>query len=416
MTKYLNNILKWKTSDHYDVVYDIEKSHDVYLYDREHDRYLLDLMSFFASNPLGYNHPKLNIPEFEKSLLKVAKTNPTNGDFLTEEYSDFLDTFHNIAMPPEFKYRFFISGGTLAVENALKAAFDWKIRKLLDRNIFQNPDTLDVIHFKRSFHGRSGYSLSITKDNPLKYKFYPRFNWTEFDVSKPREQEDIESYINHNKNKVAAIIVEPIQSAGGDIHFNSYFLPFLRRLATQNDVMLILDEVQTGIGLTGKFWAYQHYGIVPDMVCFGKKLQVCGFMATDRLDEVKNHVFKESSRIDSTWNGNLTDMIRAKRYLEIIKEDGLVENANAVGKFLLSELSNLGSIKVSGTRGLGLMCAFDLPTKQIRDTFIKDALNKQNLLLFGCGEKTIRLRPSLIFSKENVIEFISRVKTLLTDL
>ena len=416
---YKNIVTKHMISDHYDLVYDIEKSTGNHLHDSLHNRDLLDLISFFASNPLGYNHPKLNDPEFEKILLKVAKTNPTNGDFLTKEYADFLETFYNIAMPPEFKYVFFISGGTLGVENAIKAAFDWKTRKLLDKNIFLPPEQLEIVHFKNAFHGRSGYTMSVLKDDPHKYKFFPRFNWTELEYTNTRDVAVIEEYIQKNKNKIAAIIVEPIQAAGGDIHFDKEFFYLLRGVTLQNDVMLILDEVQTGAGITGKFWAYQNFGIVPDMVCFGKKIQVCGFMSTGRIDEVKNNVFKESGRIESTWSGNLTDMVRSKRYLEVIKEEGLVNNANKIGQFLLSELRKLHIAfpsKIDKVRGLGLMCAFDLETKQIRDTFIKDALNTQNLLLFGCGEKSIRLRPSLTFTDTNVKELISGLNKLLTNL
>jgi L-lysine 6-transaminase len=171
--------------------------------------------------------------------------------------------------------------------------------------------------------------------------------------------------------------------------------------------MLILDEVQTGVGLTGKMWAYQHFGIIPDMICFGKKTQVCGFCSTNRIDEVPNNVFKVSGRINSTWGGNLVDMVRATTYFKIIEEDSLVENAKVVGWYFLEELKKL---PLQNVRGRGLMVAFDLPTTQERDDFLKK-LNERVFCL-KCGEKSIRFRPHLTFSKDDIDVAVNAVKQL----
>jgi L-lysine 6-transaminase len=131
-----------------------------------------------------------------------------------------------------------------------------------------------------------------------------------------------QAFIN-NPDDIAAIIIEPIQGEGGDNHFRPEFLQRLRDIANEEDALLIFDEVQTGVGLTGTMWAHEQLGVKPDILAFGKKMQVCGILATNRVDEVPDNVFRVSSRINSTWGGSLTDMVRATRYLEIIQEDNI---------------------------------------------------------------------------------------------
>lgn len=402
---------KYILVDHFDVYYDIEKSQGNFLYDSKNNKQLLDAFSFIASNPLGHNHPKLSDPDFERKLLKVAKVNPSNSDILCEEYVDFLQTFFNIAVPNYFKDSFFIAGGTLAVENALKTAFDWKYRKLLEKGIKVNYNDLKVVHFKNAFHGRSGYSLTITNTtDPRKYDLFPKFpNWPRLSAPSKHEKfshgeqliRDSRFFTNaldildRQGNECAAIIIEPIQGEGGDNHFTREFHQNLRWLANHKEMLLIYDEVQTGVGLTGKMWAHQLYDVVPDVICFGKKMQVCGILSGDRVREVKNNVFEEKSRINSTWGGNLVDMVRAQKYLEIIKEEALVENSRVVGDYLLQKLKDLG---LENARGAGLMCAFDLPSSEERDVVVKRCL-ENGLFLLGCGKNSVRVRPSLTFNQ-----------------
>lgn len=397
--------------DHFDVVYDIEKSTGNFLYDSKNNKMLLDAFSFIASNPLGHNHPKLSDPDFEKKLLKVAKVNPSNSDILCTEYVEFLETFFNIAVPDYFKDSFFIAGGSLAVENALKTAFDWKYKRLLEKGIKINPNEMKIVHFKNAFHGRSGYSLSLTNTaDPRKYELFPQFpNWLRLKAPEIHEKHthgdqllrDSKFFnkafddIERQGNECAAIIIEPIQGEGGDNHYTKQFHQNLRFLADQFDMLLIYDEVQSGVGLTGKMWAHQHYDVIPDIISFGKKMQVCGILSGNKVREVKNNVFEEKSRINSTWGGNLVDMVRAQRYLEIIKEEALVENAATVGSYLLDKLKGLG---LENARGEGLMCAFDLPTAQERNAVVTRCL-ENGLFLLGCGTHSVRVRPSLTFSK-----------------
>jgi L-lysine 6-transaminase len=329
-------------------------------------------------------------PEFRRSLMRAALANPANSDVYSREYAGFVQTFRRVAVPDEFRYLFFVAGGTLAVENAMKAAFDWKAQRNQARGIERGANS--VLHFRDAFHGRSGYTLSVTNTDPLKTDRFPKFDWPR--VSNPsvtfpideaaaaqaeaRSLREIEHAFGRDPHGIAAILIEPIQAEGGDHHFRPEFLGQLRRLADEHDALLIFDEVQTGLGLTGSMWAFQQMGVTPDIVAFGKKTQVCGIMSTRRIDSVEANVFRVSSRINSTWGGNLVDMVRCARYLEIIENDGLVENAATVGACLTESLSELQSEfpDMTNVRGRGLMIAFDMPDSTARLTFTRDEADR----------------------------------------
>lgn len=425
---------KYMLVDGFDLVLDLKKSKGCRVYDSVKGRYLLDFFSFFATSPIGLNHHKLTTPQFIKRIGEIAVNNPTNSDIYTVEMAEFVDSFSKHAVPDYFKHLFFIAGGALAVENGLKTAFDWKIRKNIKKGKNEKLGT-QVIHFKDAFHGRTGYTLSMTNTfNLNKTKFFTKFNWPritnpkiEFplnknNLSKVKELEkqaisEIEDAVSKNPDDIAALIIEPIQGEGGDNHFRKEFFHELRRLCDEHEMMFIIDEVQTGVGLTGKMWAYEHFDFKPDILAFGKKTQVCGIMVNDRVDEVKDNVFMVPSRINSTWGGNLVDMVRCQKYLEVIKEENLVKNAEIQGKQLLEGLEKLEhkhSDKIFNTRGLGLMCAFDLSSPEKRDE-LKNKLYANGLILLGCGESTIRFRPPLIISSEEIDEGLKIIdKTLIS--
>lgn len=394
----------------YPIVCDLQKSHSSYIHDSVTGHKFLDMFSYFASWPISHNHPKLNNDTFIQEIGRVAIHNPSNADIYTREMAQFVGTFERVCMPPAFKHLFLISTGTLAVENALKTAFDWKARKNMAAN--RPIGAQEVIHFRDAFHGRSGYSLSLTNTDPLKYQYFPLFQWPRFPTPKNncKEQEilyAIETKLMSDGSNVACIILEPIQGEGGDNHFRPEFWQGLRLLADKYSVMLIADEVQSGMGMTGKMWAYEHLGATPDIVCFGKKAQVCGIICTDRVDEVDDNVFQLASRINSTWGGNLVDMVRSKKMLEIIEEEQLVQNAANLGEYALTRLERIGRdhpTLVSNIRGRGLMCAFDLPTTEACE-HIKELAFARQLLLISCGERSIRIRPQLDVKREAIDEF-----------
>lgn len=211
-----------------------------------------------------------------------------------------------------------------------------------------------------------------------------------------------EQYFQTFKDDIACILIEPIQGEGGDRHFRLEFHQALRELANKHEALLIYDEVQTGIGMTGKFWAHQHF-VEPDILAFGKKAQVCGILAGKRVDEIETNCFKVSSRINSTWGGDLVDMVRFGKILDIIEEDNLVANAELVGKYLKTKLENLSSKHeyLSNPRGLGLFCAIDLPDSHSRDAVVKECFN-QGLMILACGDKTVRFRPPLTITKSQI--------------
>ena len=412
---------KHMLADGFDFVLDLEKSDGVTIHDSRHNRKLLDFFSFFATNPVGMNHPGVKTPEFLARLQRAAIHNPTNSDVYTVEMAEFVETFAQHAMRPHLPHAFFVAGGTLGVENALKTAFDWKIRKNFARGYRVERGT-KVLHLEQAFHGRSGYTLSLTNTtDPRKTAYFPKFDWprvlnpkVEFPLNEERLKDvkarealsvaQMKRAFADHPDDIAAIIIEPIQGEGGDNHFRPEFHQELRRIADEFDAMLIYDEVQAGFGLTGKFWAHENYSVKPDMVAFGKKSQVCGFICGPRVDDIQDNVFHLSSRLNSTWGGTLVDMVRSQRYLEIIAEERLVDNAAARGAELLAGLESLAKDfpeHVSNARGKGLMCAFDLRDGALRDAVIQNAY-EDGMVIIGCGPNSIRFRPPLVVKKDEI--------------
>lgn len=416
-----STLAKYMLTDGFDLVLDLKKSKGCQVYDSKNGKYLLDCFSFFASAPLGCNHPELTTPEFIKKLGEIAVNKPTNSDIYTTEMADFVDSFAKNAVPDYFKHLFFISGGSLAVENGLKTAFDWKVRKNIKQGKSEKLGT-KVIHFKDAFHGRTGYTLPMTNTfDHNKTKYFPVLHWPRVinpkitfplnkeNLEKVEELErqavsEIEAAVSKNPDDIAALIIEPIQGEGGDNHFRKEFFLEIRRLCDEHDMMFMVDEIQSGMGLTGRMWAHEHFDVKPDILAFGKKTQVCGIMVGDRVDEVEDNVYNISSRLNSTWGGNLVDMVRCQKYLEVMKEENLIKNAEIQGKRLLDGIERIAHKypdKLSNARGLGLMCAFDLRTPEKRDE-LKNKLCANGLIVLGCGATTIRFRPPLIISESEI--------------
>jgi L-lysine 6-transaminase len=399
--------------DGFHLVIDLERSQGSRIYDSSSDKWYLDFYTFFGSCPVGINHPKLRTAGFERRLLRAARNKPANSDIYSVEMAEFVETLERVAMPARLPHLFLIEGGALGVENALKAAFDWKVRRNFRKGCREEKGH-QVLHFREAFHGRTGYTLSLTNTDPVKTDYFPKFRWPRVENPKlrfpvtPEVERDVaaaeQSALDQiakafadNPDDVAAVIIEPIQAEGGDNHFRPEFLQALQRAAAEHDAFFIVDEVQTGVGLTGKMWAHEHFGIVPDALAFGKKSQVCGCLIGPKVDTEPKNVFKVSSRINSTWGGGLTDMVRFARFLEIIDEERMVDNARVVGERLLAGLrqvqDELGG-PMSNARGRGLMIAFDLPTPEQRAEAQKRII-EAGCLVLTCGERSIRFRPPL---------------------
>ena len=416
-------------TDGFKIVLDLKNSNRNKLVDEKSGETYIDFFTFFASSPLGFNHPYLNSVEVREVLGYAAVNKPSNSDIYTTYMAEFVETFSDIAKPDYMKYLFFVSGGSLAVENGLKTAFDWKVQKNFEKGIKEEKG-LQVIHFKEAFHGRSGYTLSLTNTDPIKVKYFPKFDWPRIinpKIAFPLENNidriidleekairEIKNAIKDNPDDIAVILLEPVQAEGGDNFFRKEFFEELRAIADDNDILLMFDEVQTGFGLTGKFWASEHY-VKPDIIAFGKKAQVCGIMVSDRIDEVKDNCFKVSSRINSTWGGNFVDMVRSTYIMEVMKEENLIENSKERGNYLLHRLYEIQvqfPQLVNNARGLGLMCSFDMPSAEQRNEF-RTICEKEKLLILGCGEKSIRFRPPLNITDDELEEGLQVIEKVL---
>ena len=406
--------------DALELVVDLENSHGSFIRDARTGKDVLDMTSFFASNAVGLNHPRLLEPEFLKELTWAAVNKVTNSDFYTPQMAETVQVFGEVGIPDYLPHLFFIEGGTLAVENALKTAFDWKHRMNLAAGRSVHENKLAILHFKSAFHGRSGYTLTMTNTHdPRKYMYFPRFDWPRVDPpylrfpvdaaeqARVAEAEEacfaaIRAAAAGRPHEIAGLIIEGVMGEGGDRHFRPEFFQGLRRLCDELEIFFIVDEVQSGMAMTGKFWAHQHYGVQPDVISFGKKTQVCGILAGPRVDTVEKNVFREPSRINSTWGGNLVDMVRFRRILEIIRDENLVENARVMGERLLAGLREIEARhdQVSQTRGLGLMCALDVDPAQ--RPAIKRRCYEKGMLVLPCGEQSIRIRPNLAVTADEI--------------
>jgi len=407
--------------DGFKVVIDLEKSRGSYLYDSASDRRLIDLYGFFGSMPVAFNHPHFDDPAVQRDLLRAAKVKVANSDVYSKEYSEFVEAFERVVGLAPLERYLFIEGGALAVENCLKAAMDWKVRKNMAAG--RGERGTQILHFRHAFHGRTGYTMSLTNTDPRKTDLFAKFDWPRvscpsIDFSLPeskreadvigrekKSEQEIRAHIDKDKIDIAAIIIEPIQGEGGDNHFRGEWLRTLRRICDENEMLLIFDEVQCGMGATGRNWCCEHFNVLPDLLAFGKKAQVCGVMAGPRLDEVKDNAFRLPSRLNSTWGGNFTDMVRSTHYLRIIEEQHLVKNAAKVGAYFLDQLRDLQNEFdfIRAVRGRGLFLAFDLPDAKTREEMWK-GLFDLGVLTLRSGEESIRFRPPLDITSQVIDE------------
>lgn len=430
-TSVHETLKRHQLADGFPFVLDLERSHGSWLHDSRTGVEFLDCFTCFASWPIGYNHPRMKEEPFLRELLLAAANNPSNSDLYTELMARFVEAFATRVTPAGFPHHFWVTGGALAVENALKTAFDWKAQKLGRTALDSNCDDLVILHFKDAFHGRSGYTLSLTNTDPLKTGLFPKFRWprvhnpalefgldgeivNDVEASERRSYAEIERAFLEHKGRIAAIILEPMQGEGGDNHFRPQFLSALRRYADENEALLILDEVQTGFFGAGVPWMWQSKGVAPDIVAFGKKSQQCGFYANKRVEEAPEHVFKRASRINSTWGGNLADMVRSRQIIDIILTERLVENSSARGEEFLAGLRELARERggFTNVRGAGSLVAFTLETPAQRDDTLT-RLREERVIALKSGPRAIRFRLPLTITKDEVQLALARIERAL---
>ncbi|MCP3903715.1 MAG: L-lysine 6-transaminase [Planctomycetes bacterium] len=422
-------LLRYQLVDGYDIVFDLDESHGAWIRDEKTGAEFLDAFTCFASWPVGYNHPMLMDEAFQAEMTRCARTKLANSDLYTTEMASFVDAFGTYVTPDGYPYHFWVAGGALAVENAIKTAFDWKARKLGRTSFDADVNDLVILHFKDAFHGRSGYTLSLTNTLPDKIGLFPKFDWprvhnpaieldldgnisNDIEAEERRACQEIEAAFRKHPKKIAAILIEPMQGEGGDNHFRPEFLARLREYAQAEECLLVYDEVQTGFFGTGKPWFWQYVDVAPDVVAFGKKTQVCGVYASKRLDEVEDHVFRKSSRINSTWGGNLVDMVRCRRFIEIIRAENLAENITEMGERTLAGLRTIAreSGAFSNVRGVGSLIAFTFEDHDTR-TRMLEALYDKRVLALPSGDTSIRFRLPLVINADEVDELLTRLTT-----
>jgi L-lysine 6-transaminase len=420
-------LARHQLADGFPFVLDLEGSHGVWLRDAITGREYLDCFTSFASWPIGYRHPAMNDAAFLKDITLAAVNNPANSDVYTQLQAQFVRDFATHTTPAGFPHHFWIAGGALAIENAMKVAFDWKARLLGRTKMTDDVNDLVILHFKQAFHGRSGYTMSCTNTVPDKTGLFPKFDWprvhnpairydlegriaNDVEAEEARSCAEIEAAFARHGNRIAAIIVEPVQGEGGDNHFRTEFIAKLRQYATEREAMLIFDEVQTGFYSTGKPWMWQNIGVAPDIVAFGKKTQVCGIYANTRVDEVADNVFQRPSRINSTWGGSLVDMVRAKRFIEIIERERLAENIAERGCQVLGGLRAVAKEHghISNVRGIGSWQAFTCQSPEARKAMLA-ALRENGLIALASGTESVRLRMPLVLSKAEADVLVERV-------
>ncbi|HEV2361889.1 MAG TPA: aminotransferase class III-fold pyridoxal phosphate-dependent enzyme, partial [Acidimicrobiales bacterium] len=285
--------------DGFPIVLDTVKSHGSWLVDARDGTEYLDMYTFFASAPLGMNPVGLaDDKEFMALLTEVAANKPANSDILSTHLAEFAETFARVLGDPAMPHLFFVEGGALAVENALKVAFDWKSRR--NEAAGRSPELgTRVLHLRHAFHGRSGYTMSLTNTDPVKIDRFPKFDWprisspaisfpladhiADVEAAEARALAEAKAAFEAHPHDIACFIAEPIQAEGGDNHLRAEFLRAMQDLCHEYEALFILDEVQTGVGVTGTAWCYQQLGLEPDVVSFGKKVQLGGIMAGRRV-------------------------------------------------------------------------------------------------------------------------------------
>jgi L-lysine 6-transaminase len=368
----------------FDITIDFSKSQGSNVFDLNSHSYFLDLFSMFSSLPLGYNHPIFD-ESFDQKIKPISHLRMCNNLFNSAEFESFKKLFLEVSFHNNLH---FCSTGALAVEAAIKCGFEFK----------KQPDSI-VLGVKNSFHGINSWGfmtdaeISSVKNRVI---HYPRNNWLLYSLD-----ELIEKLENRPTN-VSSVIIEPIQCTSGDIYLDTNKLKKIQELCKANEICFIVDEVQTGFGVTGEMWYSNTIGLNPDIIIFGKKSQISGIMTNNKYAEAIDSKYR---KLEVTFDGDLIDAVRAEFILKAIKKYALLENIKKKSIIIRDELSSM----FENYRSEGYLIAFDFKNSKERDNFVINAYSN-HLLVNPTNEKSIRMRPNLAFSDDEIYDMLLRIK------
>ena len=413
----LEELNRYVIATPYPFVVDLARSEGMWLATVDGPR-LFDWAGYFGSKLIGHNHPGLYEPRYVERLVRAANNKVANPDFLTPECLAYYRMLHRLApasMRSDRLEVYAVNSGAEAVENMMKylvAMHNAKGKGHTGRRF---------LYFDKAFHGRTVFALGVTQTiDPVATKDFlglsgsgnmklpfPAYDSgrteAENEADARRALEQVEGALRLMSDEIVGIIVEPIQGAGGARVALPSFFRGLSELAHRYDVYLAFDEVQTGLGATGRMWGHDHFDLphAPQAIATGKKFGNGVVYMREPLDDI--------GVLDSTWGGSLADMVRVVREVEIVEEEGLVEEAALNGVRLANGLASLVQKHpaiVSNVRGLGLYQGMSIDTPERKAALIGIAREEYDLLLLGAGRRSIRTRPNLSVTAEEVDYFL----------
>ncbi|MDD3297195.1 MAG: aminotransferase class III-fold pyridoxal phosphate-dependent enzyme [Candidatus Omnitrophica bacterium] len=371
----------------FDIKIDFEKSHGSYLVDKNSQREFLDFFGMFSSLPLGYNH-KIFDKSFKKKIENISKIRMANNLFQSDELYEFENIFRKYIFSD---YTHYTCTGALAVEAAIKCAMEYKKVK--------NPM---VLALDKGFHGINSWGFVTDRHSSVteRMRHFPKNSWKNLSI------EEVKQHIkNNDSGNIVAVVIEAIQCTAGDIYFTPQELLELQQLCKKNDICFIVDEIQTGFGVTGTMWYSTKIGIEPDVLVFGKKSQICGIVAREKYNECMVGPYR---KLEVTFDGELIDAVRAAYVLKAYEKYDLLDRANSNSKLFAEALKD----KVLNYRSSGHLIAFDFETPSERDKFVKDCYDKK-LLCNPTAEKTVRMRPNMAVSMREISHFREIIDSVL---